>query len=50
MQGKKALANATIIPLRLPGLVNTRSVVNLGGSGPHKGSLKTLRTRGGNLA
>ena len=49
VHGKKALANATIIPLRLQGLVNTRSVVNLGGSGPHKGSLKTLHTRAGNL-
>ena len=47
VHGKKALANATIVPLRLLGLVNTRSVVNLGGSGPNKGSVKTLRTPAG---
>jgi hypothetical protein len=47
--GKRALASAPIIPLGLVGLVNTRSAVNLGGSGPHKGSVKTLRTPAGNL-
>jgi hypothetical protein len=49
VHGKRALANNTIIPLRLLGVVNTRSVVNLGGSGPHKGSTKTLHTGAGNL-
>ena len=49
VHGKKALVNAPVIPLRLVGVVNTRSVVNLGGRGPHKGSTKTLRTGAGNL-
>jgi hypothetical protein len=50
VHGKEALVNAPIIPLRLRGLVNTRSVVNLGGSGPRKGDVKTFRTPRGNLA
>jgi hypothetical protein len=49
VHGKKALLNAPVVPLRLAGVVNTRSVVNLGGRGPHKGSTKTLRTGAGNL-
>jgi hypothetical protein len=49
VHGMKALANATIIPLRWRGLVNTQSVINLGGGGPHKGSLETLRSPAGNL-
>jgi hypothetical protein len=49
VHGKQALLNAPVIPLRLAGVVNTRSVVNLGGRGPHKGATKTLRTGAGNL-
>jgi hypothetical protein len=49
VHGKKALANATIIPLHWRGLVNTHSVINLGGRGPHKGSVKALRSPAGNL-
>ncbi len=49
VHGKKALAKAPVIPLRFAGLVTTRSVINLGGSGPHKGSVKTFRTPAGNL-
>jgi hypothetical protein len=49
VHGKKALLNAPTVPLRLAGVVNTRSAVNLGGRGPHKGSTKTLRTGAGNL-
>ncbi len=50
VHGKAALANTTIIPLRWLGVVGTRSVIHLGGgSGPHKGGVKTLRSRAGNL-
>ncbi len=47
VHGKAALANATKIPLRWRGLVTTRSVVTLGGGGPHKGSVKTFYTPAG---
>ena len=49
VHGRAALVNAPVIPLRLRGVVNTRSVVNLGGKGPHKGDTKTLRTGAGKL-
>jgi hypothetical protein len=49
VHGKKALANKTIIPLKLTGLVATRSSVILGGSGAQKGNSKTLKTAAGNL-
>jgi hypothetical protein len=50
VHGKKALANAPVIPLRWQGLVSTHSVVNLGGGGgPHKGSVKTLASPAGKL-
>lgn len=49
VHGKKALANDTIIPLLWRGLVNTHSVINLGGSGPHKGSIKTFPSHAGKL-
>jgi hypothetical protein len=49
VHGKAALANAPTIPLQWLGVVRTRSVINLGGSGPHKGSVKTLKSRAGNL-
>ena len=49
VHGKAALANATVIPLRWLGVVGTRSVINLGGGGPHKGSVKTLKSPAGNL-
>lgn len=49
VHGKKALANATIIPLLWRGVVNTHSVINLGGKGPHKGSLKTFGSPAGKL-
>lgn len=49
VHGKAALVHAPVIPLRLRGVVNTRSGVNLGGKGPHKGSIKTLRTGAGKL-
>jgi hypothetical protein len=49
VHGKKALVNATVIPLRWRGLVRTKSVIKLGGGGPHKGSVKTLRSPAGNL-
>jgi hypothetical protein len=48
LHGKKALGNT--IPLRWQGLVTTHSVINLGsGSGPHKGSTKTLASPAGKL-
>jgi hypothetical protein len=50
VHGKKALANATIIPLTWRGLVNTHSRINLGGKGPHKGSSLTLKTPAGKFA
>lgn len=50
LDGKAALANAPVVPLRLTGLVATRSSINLGGSGgPHKGGTKTFKTPEGNL-
>jgi hypothetical protein len=50
VHGKKALANAPIIPLLWRGLVNTHSVINLGGGkGPHKGSVKTFPSPAGKL-
>lgn len=50
VHGKAALANTTVIPLRWLGVVGTRSVIHLGGgSGPHKGGVKTLKSRAGNL-
>jgi hypothetical protein len=49
LHGKKALANAPVIPLAWRGLVNTHSVINLGGNGPHKGSVKTLSSPAGKL-
>lgn len=50
VHGVKALVKKPIIPLRLVGLVNTRSVVNLGGGGgPKKGDRKTLTTPRGKL-
>jgi hypothetical protein len=50
VHGKAALANNTKIPLVWQGLVNTRSVITLGGGGgPHKGSVKTLPSPAGNL-
>jgi hypothetical protein len=49
VHGKAALANAPVIPLKLTGLVVTRSSVNLGGSGAHLGGTKTLRTSAGKL-
>lgn len=44
VHGKAALAKAPKIPLTWVGLVRTRSVINLGGSGPHQGSVKTFLT------
>jgi hypothetical protein len=49
VNGAKALANAPVIPLKWQGLVNTHSVINLGGGGPGKGSVKTLKSPAGNL-
>jgi hypothetical protein len=49
VHGKEALVNAPRIPLRWRGLVNTHSVIKLGGGGPHKGSRKTLKTPKGKL-
>ncbi len=49
VHGKAALVHSPVIPLRLRGVVNTRSGVNLGGKGPHKGDTKTLRTGAGKL-
>jgi hypothetical protein len=50
VHGKKATANSPVIPLHWAGLVTTHSVVNLGsGSGPHKGSVKTLPSPAGKL-
>ena len=50
VHGKAALANPTTIPLRWLGVVGTRSVIRLGGgSGPHKGGVKTFKTPAGNL-
>jgi hypothetical protein len=49
LHGKKALAKAPVIPLRFQGMVNTRSVINLGGKGPHRGDEKTLKTPAGKL-
>jgi hypothetical protein len=50
VHGKAALANSTTIPLRWLGVVGTRSVIRLGGgSGPHKGGVKTFKTPAGNL-
>lgn len=47
VHGKAALVNAPKIPLTWLGLVTTRSVVSLGGSGPHKGMVKTFSTPAG---
>jgi hypothetical protein len=49
LHGKAAFAKKPIIPLRFIGLVKTRSVINLGGGGPHMGNQKTFRTRAGKL-
>lgn len=49
VHGKAALSSATIIPLQWYGLVTTNSTINLGGSGPRKGSVKTLTSPAGNL-
>jgi hypothetical protein len=50
VHGKAALAKTTRIPLQWQGLVATKSVVTLGGgSGPHKGAVKTLTSPAGNL-
>jgi hypothetical protein len=49
VHGKAALASAPVIPLKLSGLVATRSSVHLGGSGPSKGGTKTFKTPAGNL-
>src|SRR6266568_650267 len=49
VHGERALVNATVIPLRWRGLVRTNSVIKLGGGGPHKGSVKTLRSPAGRL-
>jgi hypothetical protein len=49
VHGKAALVNAPTIPLTLRGLVNTSSVVTLGGGGPHPGDVKTLVTPAGKL-
>ncbi len=49
VHGKQALAKAPTIPLTWQGLVNTHSVITLGGGGPHKGSVKTLQSPAGNL-
>ena len=50
VHGVKALIKKPVIRLRLFGLVNTRSVINLGGGGgPNKGDQKTVKTPRGNL-
>jgi len=49
VHGKKAIANKTIIPLKMTGLVTARSSVDLGGSAAQKGSSKTLKSAAGNL-
>jgi hypothetical protein len=49
VHGKIAFAKKPVIPLRLWGLVKTRSSINLGGGGPHPGKEKTLKTRAGKL-
>ncbi len=50
VHGSKALSNNPAIPLRWQGVVTTASVIKLGGgSGPHKGSVKTLKSPAGNL-
>ena len=50
VHGNKALSNSPAIPLRWQGLVVTASVIKLGGGGgPHKGSVKTLKSPAGNL-
>lgn len=49
VHGKAAIVNSPIIPLQWVGLVSTHSSINLGGGGPHKGSVKTLTSPAGNL-
>ena len=50
VHGKAALSNNPAIPLRWQGVVTTASVLKLGGGGgPHKGSIKTLKSPAGNL-
>ncbi len=50
VHGNKALSNNPTIPLRWQGLVRSVSTTKLGGgSGPHKGSVKTLKSPAGNL-
>lgn len=50
VHGKAAFAKVTVIPLAWVGLVRTHSVISLGGSGPHKGNTKTLKSPAGNLS
>jgi hypothetical protein len=49
VHGKKALANAPVIPLKWQGIVATHSSVKLGGGGAHKGGTKTLTSPAGKL-
>src|SRR5487761_1393213 len=49
VHGKAALANTSVIPLAWRGLVNTYSVLTLGGGGPHPGDMKTLGSPVGKL-
>jgi hypothetical protein len=49
VHGKKALANAPVMSLKLTGVVAAHSSINLGGSGPGPGSTKTFKTSAGKL-
>lgn len=49
VHGKEALLDSPIVPLQWRGVVNTHSVINLGGLIPTEGSVSTFRSAAGKL-